>query len=476
MSSHREAPEISKDPVADSTDLYAFVSPNQPDTVTIIANYLPLQLPAGGPNFFEFGDDVAYDINIANSGQPYADITYRFRFRTQVQDSGTFLYNTGPITAIDSPTYNRRQYYSVSKITGGKETMLAQNLPCPPCNIGPHSIPSYGPIEAQAIQVLPSGEKVFAGQRADGFYVDLGSVFDLADLRPFQKLFAFPPNGANAAGVNALAGLNVHSIAIQVPISMLTSNGTQPTNVADPSAVLGIWTAASRQKVRLIGHQPGELMDTGPFVQVSRLGNPLFNEVIVPLGEKDRWNALPPSDDAQFVGYVQHPELAGLLPVLYPNVFPHLAAYSGARADLVAILLTGLPSGVVKGFQNYTGPTYADMLRLNVAVPPTPTSSASILGLLGGDAAGYPNGRRVFDDVTTIELRAVAGVTLPLVDPSFTPDAAAGLIYDVVDDDKTTVAGLGAIGETYRDDFPYLGTPWDGFDNPSTTPVPNLGN
>jgi hypothetical protein len=474
MSSHREAPEISKDPVADSTDLYAFVSPNNPDNVTIIANYLPLQLPAGGPNFFEFGDDVLYEIHVANSGQPTADITYRFRFSTEVQNSGTFLYNTGPITAIDSPTFNRRQYYSVSRVEGGKETVLATQLPCPPCNIGPHSIPSYGPIAAQAIQALPSGERVFAGQRADGFYVDLGSVFDLADLRPFQKLFAFPPNGAAAAGVNALAGINVHSIAIEVPIAMLTSNGSRPTSVSDPTAVLGIWTSASRQKVRLIGAQPGQQMDTGPFVQVSRLGNPLVNEVIIPLGEKDRWNALPPSADSQFLGYVQHPELAGLLPVLYPGVFLNLAAYRGARADLVAVLLTGLPSGVVPGFQNFTGPAYADMLRLNVAVPPTPTSSASVLGLLGGDAAGFPNGRRVFDDVTTIELRAVAGVTLPLVDPSFTPDAAAGVIYDVTKD--TSVASLQSIGETYLEDFPYLGLPWDGFDNPSATPMPNLGN
>jgi len=475
MSSHREAPEISKDPVADSTDLYAFVSPDAPDTVTIIANYVPLQLPAGGPNFYEFGDDVSYEIHVANSGRPEADITYQFRFRTELQDPNTFLYNTGPITAIDSSTFNRRQYYSVARIDASGYHLLAENLPCPPCNVGPHSIPSYGPLTSAAIKPLPGGGQVFAGQRAEGFYVDLGSVFDLGDLRPFQQYFAFPPNSSSASGVNATAGLNVHTIALQVPIRSLTRDASMPTSVTDPAATIGVWTTASRQKVRLFDLFAGQDLDAGPFVQVSRLGNPLFNEVIVPIGEKDRWNSLPPSADGQFLGYVQHPELAGLLPVLYPGVFPNLAGYSAARADLVAILLTGIPSGIVPGFQNYTGPAYADMLRLNVAVPPTQTANASILGLLGGDAAGYPNGRRVFDDVTTIELRAIAGVTIPLVDPSYTPDGAAGAIYDVVPS-STSVSGLGAIGETYLSAFPYLGTPWDGFDNPSVTPVPTLGN
>jgi len=476
MSSHREAPEISKDPVADSTDLYAFVSPDAPDTVTIIANYVPLQLPAGGPNFYEFGDDVLYEIHVANSGRPEPDITYQFRFRTELEDPNTFLYNTGPITAIDSPTFNRRQYYSVVRIDQGGYHVLAEDLPCPPCNVGPHSIPSYGPLAAAAIHALPGGGQVFAGQRAEGFYVDLGSVFDLGDLRPFQAAFAFPPQTPGATGVNATAGLNVHSIAIQVPITSLTRDGARPTSVDDPRATIGIWTAARRQKVRLFDAPGGRDLDLGPFVQVSRLGNPLFNEVIVPLGEKDRWNSLPPAADREFVGYVAHPELQSLLPVLYPGVFPHLAAYTAARADLVAILLTGIPAGVVPGFQNETGSAYADMLRLNLAVPPTPTAEAHILGLLAGDPAGYPNGRRVFDDVTTIELRALAGVTLPLVDPAYQPDAAAGAIYDVVDPARTSVGALGAIGETYLPSFPYLGTPWDGFDNPATTPTAVLGN
>jgi hypothetical protein len=195
----------------------------------------------------------------------------------------------------------------------------------------------------------------------------------------------------------------------------------------------------------------------GPFVQVSRLGNPLFNEVIVHMADKDDWNSLPPSADDRFLQYVQRPELAGLLPVLYPGVFPHLAAYKKDRADLVAILLTGIPNGVVPGFQNFTGTTPADLLRLNMAVPPS--SSPNINGILGGDLAGFPNGRRVMDDIVTIELRAIAGVTIPLVDPSFTPDGAASLVTDGVTPSDNPVPFLSA--------FPYLGVPNSGFDVPS---------
>jgi hypothetical protein len=192
-------------------------------------------------------------------------------------------------------------------------------------------------------------------------------------------------------------------------------------------------------------------------VQVSRLGNPLFNEVIVPIGDKDRWNALDPIDDKRFEEYVNQPELAKLLPVLYPGVFPNLAGYTKDRADLHAILLTGLPSGVVPGFQNFTGPRPADMLRLNVAIPPT-VSNPNPIGLVAGDPAGFPNGRRVFDDVVAIELKAVAGATIPLVDPSYTPDGAAALLN----------SGVGPGPDRYQDTFPYLGTPHDGFDTPSS--------
>jgi hypothetical protein len=461
MSSHREAPEISKDPVADSTDVYAFVSPDQPDTVTLIANYLPLQGPAGGPNFYEFGGDVLYEINVDNSGDGRADISYQFRFHIELQDPDTFLYNVGPIESLTSPNWNRRQLYTVTRVQNGSQQVLGTGLACPPCNIGPLSTPSYASLAEAAVHDLPGGISVFAGQRAEGFYVDLGAIFDLGDLRPFEQLHA--QYGLNvftgpAPGVNATAALNVHSIAIQVPVSQLTRPGAQ--GEADPASVIGVWTTASRQRVRLWDVDHGEDVNLGPFRQVSRLGNPLFNEVLVPLGKKDLWNSLPPYDDKQFASYVTNPELAGLLPALYPGVFPNLAALvksGAARADLEAILLTGIPAGIVPGFQNNTGPVLADMLRLNTAIPPA--TSPNELGIIGGDLAGFPNGRRVFDDVVTIELRAIAGVTYPLVDSTYTPDAAAGEVTD----------GLtsSSVPSGYLDQFPYLGVPYSGFSTPS---------
>jgi Domain of unknown function (DUF4331) len=456
MSSHREAPEISQDPVADSTDLYAFVSPDSPDTTTLIANYLPLQEPAGGPNFYEFGDDVQYDINIDNNQDGKADIIFRFRFSTKVRDEDTFLYNLGPILSLDSPNWNRRQFYSVSCIDGSSTTVIAKDLPCPPCRIGPLSTPHYPALATEAVHSLPGGLKVFAGQRAEGFYVDLGAIFDLGNLRPFEQLhnqYGMHVFSKAAPGVNDTNQLNVHSIALQVPTSkLLCSSGDNP--------VIGVWTSARRQKVRIYDASEGESMDSGPWRQVSRLGNPLFNEVLVPLGKKDRWNSLPPHVDKEFASYVTQPGLAALLNDLYPGVFPNLAALVASgkpRADLEAILLTGIPSGIVPGFQNYTGPVLADMLRLNTSIPPS--SSPNILGVVGGDLAGYPNGRRVFDDVVTIELRALAGLTYPLVAPSYTPDGAASEVTDGLTNKS--------VKAPYLSEFPYLGLPYGGFYNPS---------
>jgi hypothetical protein len=454
MSSHREAPSIAKDPVADNTDTYAFVSSG--GTVTIITNYVPIETPAGGPNFYEFGDDVRYDVHIDNDGDGLPDITYRFQFQTVMTNPNTFLYNTGPITALEgvgSSTWNRRQRYSVTKVLkGSSEVLLGQGLSSPPCNIGPRSTPNYSSLADAAVHQLPSGEKVFAGQRADGFFVDLGSVFDLGTLRPFQSLHLIPT--ANANGVDTLKNVNVHSIAIQVPIAMLTRSGSVPTDPSSPLAVIGVWGAASRRKA-VVRDEDGDT-NVGPWTQVSRLGNPLFNELIVPMSAKDRWNALDPSSDAQFAKYVARPELAALLPALYPGVFPKLASITADRADLLAVLLTGIPSGLIPGFQNNTGTTQADQLRLNVAIPPT--ASPNRLGLLGGDLAGFPNGRRVGDDVVTIELRAIAGATYPLVNPSFTPDAAVAGLED------GTFTGL---KRTFLNQFPYLGVPYSGYSVPA---------
>jgi hypothetical protein len=478
MSSHREAPEISKDPVADSTDVYAFVSPDDPSTVTLIANYIPLEPPDSGPNFYEFDDTVLYAINVDNNGDGVADVAFLFRFNTTLRDPSFFLYNVGPINSLSSPNWNRVQTYSLEMVDWhhGRATQLGTGLPCPPCNVGPLSTPDYATLAAEAISTFGNGVKSFAGQRAEGFYVDLGAVFDLGNLRPFQGDHAgWSSTGlpAMAAGVNSTSGVNVHTLAVQVPMNLLTGNGQAPTS---STGTIGVWTTASRQQIRILEGGPhggnGAVSNLGPFVQVSRLGNPLFNEVLVPLSTKDYWNSQSPANDSQFAGYVANPQLADLLPGLFPGVFGNLATFNAtktARADLLAILLTGIPGGLVPGFAgNYTGTTQADMLRLNMTIPPTAAAAASNLGLVGGDVAGYPNGRRVFDDVVTIELRAIAGLTIPLVDSGYTPDGAAGSLSNpnlgismglTSGPNDLTARGT----ENYLASFPYLGLPYSGY-------------
>ena len=477
MSSHREAPEISKDPSADNTDVYAFVSPDNPDTVTLIANYLPFELPYGGPNFNEFADDVLYEIKISNAGDARADIIYQFRFKTTIRNPETFLYNTGPIASPTDPNWNRPQTYTLTRLvrrsderyaTDGR--VLGRDLTCPPVNVGVHSTPHYPDLAALTYHPLGGNRKVFAGQRADGFHVDLGSIFDLGDLRPFQDAYnnGIPPILASMPGVNGLRGLNVHTLALQVPISDLTVDGKKPTDIMSSKSVIGVWATASRTTARILDKHSGTYRSLGKFSQISRLGNPLVNEVINPMAQKDRWNAQDPHDDKHFAEYVLHPELANLIAnVLYPTAFPNLAAYVNAkkpRSDLAAILLTGIPPGVIPGFQNYTGPTQADMLRLNVAVPPKPPGSENEIGLVGGDFAGFPNGRRPIDDVTAIELKAVAGATIPLVDTGYTPDGAALLLNDGTSNDNTPY------NDPFLASFPYLSNPNNGFTSMPGTP------
>jgi hypothetical protein len=296
---------------------------------------------------------------------------------------------------------------------------------------------------------------VFAGQRDEGFYVDLGSIFDLGALRPFQNLHLIPLPATS--GKDGTKGFNVHSIALQVPKTDLTRDGSMPTDVMSSRSVVGIWATASRQRGMVRGDD-GDETSAGGWTQVSRLGNPLINEVIIPIGRKDRWNSREPRRDDDFLPYYKDPELQRLLPVLYPGVFPNLAALVGTpaadrpRDDLVAILATGIPAGIIGGFQNFTGSRIADMLRLNMAIPPA--ASPNAFGLLGGDLAGFPNGRRVADNVVAIELRAVAGVTLPLVRPSYAPDGAAALLTDGTSN-----------AEGYLAAFPYLAHPNEGYEH-----------
>jgi Domain of unknown function (DUF4331) len=444
-SSHREAPVISEDPVADNVDTYAFVSPDRPDTVTLIANYIPLEEPAGGPNFNKFGDDVLYALHVDNDGDADEDITYEFRFTTQVRNPNTFLYNTGPITSLDDPDWNIRQSYSVTRVgERGRGEVLGQNLATPPVNVGPRSTPDYPALASAAVSDLPGGIKVFAGQRDDPFYVDLGSVFDLAGLRPFNMLHVLPL--PTMPGVDGVGGFNTHTIAIQVPIAQLTVFN-RPT--------IGVYASASRQRVTVINND-GSRRGAGDWRQVSRLANPLINEVVIPLGEKDRWNASEPEDDARFVGRFTEPEVTRLENALYPVLDD---APETGRGDLVAVLLTGVP-GV-----NFTGSTQADLIRLNTSIPPSgPVGTGNRLGALGGDLAGFPNGRRLEDDTPDIELRAFACGYGPVVGPivegfGFCGGNANRTPNNLLGD------GVDANEKPFLTMFPYVATPHQGYEH-----------
>jgi hypothetical protein len=444
-SSHREAPLISQDPVADTTDVYAFVSPDHPDTATLIANWIPLEEPAGGPNFYRFGDDVRYLINIDNNGDAVDDIVYEFRFTTQVQNPNTFLYNTGPIKSLNDPNFNVRQYYSVAVIQHGKRTVLGTGLATPPNNIGPRSTPNYFALGAAAVHTLPGGIKVFAGQRDDPFFVDLGSAFDLGGLRPLNPAHVLPMPAAR--GKDGLSGYNVHSIALQVPIKDLTFDGKAPTGPNDPRAVIGVYSETQRRQTRVLSKTGGQPMESGDWVNVSRLGMPLVNEVVVPLGSKDHFNASEPEDDAQFLPAVQDPEFARLIPKLYPGV----TVPAAPRNDIITIFLTGIP-----GLNQPPHVKPSEMIRLNLAIPPVPLdmsapfSNENHLGVIGGDNAGFPNGRRLADDVTDIELRALAGGT-PLT-PAFN-HSPNNILGD----------GVNGNDRPFLGSFPYEANPWQGY-------------
>ncbi len=448
-SSHREAPLISNDPTADNTDVYAFVSPDKPDTVTIVADYLPFEEPAGGPNFFAFDDNVLYEIHVDNNGDAKDDVTYQFRFSTTTRNPKTFLYNTGPITTEGDLDWNRPQTYNVTRLMGGTATQLDHNDLTTPVKVGPRSTPNYPALETANINKLSNGGLAFVGQRDDPFFVDTGSIFDLAGLRPFNAAHVIPLPAA--AGVDSVGGFNVHSIIIQVPITELTSNHKKNPATAR-AATIGVYASASRQQTRVLNAN-GTQSGSGAWQQVSRLGNPLINEVIIPLGDKNYWNSQKPWGDQQFAKYYSSPELAGLVNSLYPSL-PDVATTN--RADLVQILLTGVPG------LNYTGTTKSDLLRLNTGIAPCTADSAtdiigkcSRLGVLSGDLAGFPNGRRLTDDVTDIELRAVAQGYGPFLAKNFglpnkSPNNQLG-------------DGVNTNDLAFSAHFPYVATPNSGY-------------
>jgi hypothetical protein len=410
-SSHREAPLISGDPLADNTDVYAFVSPDAPDTVTLIASFVPFEDPAGGPNFYRFGDNVLYEIKIDNNGDGVEDVTYQFRFTSFVSNPNTFLYNTGPITALDDPNRNLYQTYTVTRVENGRTVFVAGPMRTMYDNVGPASTPNYGGNGSgiyEFRQTDGSVGRVFSGQTDDPFFLD---------LRVFDLLY-----GANLSevGTDSLAGFNVHSIAIQVPKSSIKSAS---------SPIIGVWSTASRQAT--VTRVAGSETPSGTFVQVSRLGMPLVNEVVVPIGKKDTWNGSKPVDDGQFLSYVTNPEVPKLLEAIYG-----LRAPATPRNDLVQVFLTGVP-----GLNQPSGVKPSEMLRLNVDI--SPSAAPSRMGVLAGDVQGFPNGRRLTDDVIDITLQAAAGILT---------GAQVSTLGDGVD--RNDVA--------FRTSFPYLAYPHSG--------------
>ncbi|MCB9011850.1 MAG: DUF4331 domain-containing protein [Actinobacteria bacterium] len=481
-SSHREAPAISQDPTADNTDVYAFRTPDDPattfdesSTATLIANYVPFEEPAGGPNFHRFSDDVRYEIRVDNTGEGWPDVRYVFRFKTEQKNPGSFLYNSGKVgydPATKSYTnLNTVQTYRVTRIArDGKRArahVLGMGLLTPPNNVGPASTPNYATeLVPPAIHDLGGGSRVFAGQRDDPFFVDLGGVFDLLSFR------SDPPAAFSDGGVDALTGYNVQTIALQVPITDLTVDGSMPTDADDTKSVIGVYATAERPTVVLgkrsitVGRHKRTVHSAHRvWRQVSRLGQPLVNEVLIPVGQKDRWNASNPSGDARFERQYTEPELAAVVNKLYD-----IGAPTTNRQDLKAILLTGIPPKNPLGApttQIGTKAKAADLLRLNLAPKPTPFAEQNRLGLLAGQADGYPNGRRLVDDTVDIAERAVAGALaepLGLPAPNGTNAALAGQLGDGVNEND----------QPFLDSFPYVATPISGFDTrhdrPPTAP------
>lgn len=424
-SSHREAPLIAQDPTADNTDVYAFVDPNEPTMVTLISNVIPFQKPDGGPNFYSFDPNVVYEIHIDNNADAIEDITFQWRFTTEIANPSTFLYATGPVTSLDDPDLNVRQFYSLTRIDGprrtGRRTLIAGRLPVPPPNIGPRTTPNYAQLAGGVQQLPPTGMRAFAGQRDEGFYVDL-AIFDLLGVGSGQV-------------EDSTAGFNVSTLALQVPIRDLTQTGQLPAGPSDTSGIIGVWATNSRFAVAT--RSAGKIDYSGDLVQVSRLGNPLVNEAVIDLARKDVFNAISPTSDAAALDRVLDPEVPKLLSAIFGVSSP-----PAPRNDLVTIFLTGIP-----GLNQPANVVPSEQLRLNMGIPPA--TSPDPMGVLRGDVAGFPNGRRVGDDVTDIVLQAAAGAT-PLT-PSFN-----------VAPNNTLGDGVNRNDVPYLPVFPYLGVPHAG--------------
>ena len=422
--SHREAPLISLDAEADITDFYAFRSyePGQADKVDLIMDVIPGEEPSSGPNYWNFDPNVDYVINVDNDRNGKAnDVAFRFRFQNEfrgtAQAAGLFLPYVGAtgsplpaITSLDSPGLGFRQTYSVEMIQGGgvKSQTIADGLVAVPSNVGPRTMPDYDALAAQGVYTLPGGIRVFAGQRDDPFAIDLGAIFDTLNLR--------------SPGTDMLSGFNVHSIALELPASMLTKDGKPAEQTSQP--LLGAYAETDRPHVTVRGKNGEAPTGHGPMIQVQRLANPLVNEAIIGVTDKDRWNALDPEDEGEFLDYYLNPRLALALQIVFGATAP-----TSNRTDLRDLFLK----------YDASDKKLSELLRLNLAVAPKPLAQQQPLTVLAGDNAGWPNGRRPIDDVTDIAIKVVGG-------PNF-----AGAGDSVTLNDKPLPAA-----------FPFLASPWDG--------------
>lgn len=416
---------MANDAQADNTDVYAFVSPDKSDTVTLIANWVPFEEPAGGPNFYPFSPDARYNIKLDTNGDAKPDITYEWSFKTDdKRGTDTFLYNNGPVKSLNDKTLLFKQTYTLKKIeAGGASKTLVSKGAVAPSNVGKASMPNYASLRNEAVTSF-SGGKTFAGQADDSFFLD---------LRVFDLLY-----GANLSesGNDTLSGYNVNTVALQVSKSELGLKSDDP--------VVGVWSTTDRPSMR-VQAADGTQKYSGEQTQVSRLGNPLVNEIVVPTGLKDAFNALPPDKDRTVqpvVDRVTDPEVPKLIESIYG-----IKAPATPRNDLVAIFLTGL-----KGLNQPAKPTPSEMLRLNTSIKPAGTPNR--LGVLAGDNAGFPNGRRLTDDVVDIALQAVEGAVS--VDKSGAPTGVK-IVAPLAAGDGVNANDVG-FGST----FPYVALPNSG--------------
>jgi hypothetical protein len=440
-SSHREAPKILADPTADNTDVYAFTAPDAPHSLTVVADWIPLEEPAGGPYFGKLDPRARYYVKIDNTGDGRADVAYRWQFKQRFLKPDSFLDQGNFVQSYDlyKETYKGKQERS---------RKIASNVPVAPANAGPKTTPNYAATQAATIRGLSGGGKTFVGPSDDPFFVDLGAVFDGINIdKPGRPNIGL---GNQGGGKDDVAGYNTHSFVLQVPESEVTRDGKGVSDAKAGNAAIGVWATTERRRVSVLRHGKRH---GSRWVQVSRLGNPLINEVIIPIGQKDKFNRTSPADDRKNFGkYALNPEPARLLNALFK-----LGVKETDRTDIVQALLTGVPGLTQIG----SHPAPADTLKLNLGVPPS--ASPSRFGVLANDLAGFPNGRRLTDDVTDIELRVIAGA---LLKPS--EGAKQIPLGDGVDQND----------HPFRSSFPYVALPTDGITGlvkrtePAHAPVP----